>query len=158
MSLTLCRDAGTLRVNRKMYAAAAGILPAPLIWQIILSGKGCPLGGSCRCRAAGPGCIAEKRSLPELTVSELQVHSPLFTEEALPLLTPEAVVAARASRGTALRLWSSSCRKLNKPWQNKKSSHRSAGWDDFLLPLTLHNNLRFACLNFFCHFLQPGIR
>jgi argininosuccinate lyase len=102
MSLTLyAAMLRTLRVNReKMYAAAAGDFASATDLADYLVRKGLPF----REAHAVVGrlvawCIAEKRSLPELTVSELQVHSPLFTEEALPLLTPEAVVAARASRG-----------------------------------------------------------
>ncbi|HZK24853.1 MAG TPA: argininosuccinate lyase [Oscillospiraceae bacterium] len=91
----------TLRVNQeRMYAAVAGDFASATDLADYLVRRGLPF----REAHAVVGrliawCIAEKRPFSDLTATELQAHSPLFTDKALELLSPEACVAARTSRG-----------------------------------------------------------
>ena len=91
----------TLQADQaRMYAAVAGDFASATDLADYLVRKGLPFRDAHAVvgRLVGK-CVAEKRRLVDLKVTELHELSPLFAEDALALLPPEACVAARKSRG-----------------------------------------------------------
>jgi argininosuccinate lyase len=91
----------TMKVNAAgMYAAAAGGFASATDLADYLVRRGLPFREAHAVvgRLVG-GCAAAGRSLTELSLEELREASPLLDAEALQLLTPEACVTARSSRG-----------------------------------------------------------
>ncbi len=91
----------TMKIDKqRMYKAVAGDFAIATDLADYLVRKGLPF----REAHAVVGrlvrkCIAEKRLLTDLTVTELKAHSALFAEDALTCLTPHACVEARSSYG-----------------------------------------------------------
>lgn len=106
MSLTLyAAMLRTLKINEeRMYAAVAGDFASATDLADYLVRKGLPFREAHAVVGGLVGrCVAEGRQLSDLTAGEMQEASPLLGAEALPLLLPEACVAARQARGGTAR-------------------------------------------------------
>ena len=106
MSLTLyAAMLRTLKINEeRMYAAVAGDFASATDLADYLVRKGLPFREAHAVVGGLVGrCVAEGRQLSNLTAGEMQGASPLLGAEALPLLLPQACVAARQARGGTAR-------------------------------------------------------
>lgn len=95
----------TLKINEeRMYAAVAGDFASATDLADYLVRKGLPFREAHAVVGGLVGrCVAEGRQLSNLTAEEMRDASPLLGAEALPLLLPEACVAARQARGGTAR-------------------------------------------------------
>lgn len=91
----------TIRINReRMYSAVEGDFASAtdLADHLVRQGLAFREAHEIVGRLVGK-CVEQGRRLTELTADELRQASSLLTEDALKLLTPEACVSARKSRG-----------------------------------------------------------
>ena len=95
----------TMEINQKrMYSAVAGDFASATDLADYLVRKGLPFRDAHAVVGKLVGkCLEEGKTLTDLSEEELQSASPLFTPEAMTILSPESCVEARQTRGGTAR-------------------------------------------------------